>query len=164
MSDNLILIGMPGSGKSTAGVILAKLLGMDYLDTDLLIQKKTGMKLCDLIARKGIDGFLQTEEEVCRSIRTDHCVIATGGSVVYGKEAMTHLKAIGRIIYLSVDFPTLSGRLSSLRQRGVVLREGQSLRGLYDERVPLYEAYADQTVFEKGRSIEDTVSQIIAGL
>ncbi|MBO4798823.1 MAG: shikimate kinase [Candidatus Methanomethylophilaceae archaeon] len=164
MSDNLVLIGMPASGKSTAGVILAKLLGMDFLDTDLLIQKKTGMKLCDLIAWKGIDGFLQTEEEVCCSIRTDHCVIATGGSVVYGKEAMTHLKAIGRIIYLSVDFPTFSKRLSSVRSRGVVLREGQSLRELYEERVPLYEAYADQTVFERGQSVEDTVSQIIEGL
>ena len=137
--DNLILIGMPASGKSTVGVILAKVIGYDFIDSDLLIQKKEGMRLADIIKKKGIDGFLEVENEVNASIEASQCVIATGGSAVYGEEAMKHLREIGAVIYLQVDYSVIQKRLHNIRQRGVVLRQGQTLQDLYDERTVLYE-------------------------
>ena len=157
---NLVLIGMPASGKSTVGVILAKLIGFDFLDTDLLIQRAEKRRLAQIIETEGIDGFLETENRVNASVEADHCVIATGGSAVYGKEAMEHFGKIGHIVYLKVEYPQLARRLRNIKQRGVVLREGQTLRDLYDERTALYEKYADTIIEEEGEG-EDTVVQIL---
>ena len=154
---NLILTGMPASGKSTSGVILAKILGMDFLDSDLLIQKKAGKRLPEILAERGLSGFLALEEETVCGIGANQTVIATGGSVIYGRKAMRHLKTLGRVVYLEVPYELLEGRLMDIRQRGVVLRSGQTLRELYDERVPLYEEWADLTVSEEGRTLEETV-------
>ena len=141
--ENIVLIGMPGSGKSTVGVILAKVLGYTFVDSDLLIQKEEKQLLKDIIAREGQDGFLRIENRVNKSIDTEKSVIATGGSVVYCQEAMEHLKKIGTVIYLKLDYQILNRRLSNLIGRGVVLKKGQTLKDLYEERVPLYEKYAD---------------------
>ena len=158
--SNLILIGMPASGKSTAGVVLAKLLGYRFLDTDLLIQSREGSRLPEILADRGVDGFLATEEAACVSIQAEHCVIATGGSVVYSEAAMAHLKSLGCIVYLEVELETLTGRLRDIQSRGVVLRPGQTLAELYRERVILYEKYADLVVHEAGGTLEDTVMQV----
>ena len=162
--DNLILIGMPASGKSTVGVILAKVIGYDFIDSDLLIQKKEGMRLSEIISKKGIDGFIAVENEVNASIEASCSVIATGGSAIYGEEAMKHLREIGAIIYLQVDFKVIQKRLHNIRQRGVVLREGQSLQDLYEERCALYEKYADLIVREGRGEIEAVVARIIRTL
>ena len=158
--DNLILIGMPASGKSTAGVVLAKLLGYSFLDTDLFIQSREGSRLYEIIADRGIDGFLAAEEAACMSIQAGRTVIATGGSVIYSEEAMAHLKSLGCVVYLKVDYETLTGRLQDIRGRGVVLRPGQTLAELYEERAALYEKYADLVVSEAGGTLEDTVMDV----
>lgn len=160
MKNNIILIGMPTSGKSTVGVILAKLLGMDFVDSDLIIQKKTGKKLAEIIQDEGLDGFMNIEENVCCEIDSQDTVIATGGSVVYSKRAMEHFKTIGRIVYLKIDYDTLEERLHHTKQRGVVLRPGQTKKELYDERTVLYEKYADICVSEEGMGIEETVQKL----
>ena len=139
MKDNIVLIGMPGVGKSTVGVILAKMIGYQFTDVDLLIQKQEGKLLHEIIAEKGTDGFIEIEERVNASIEASHTIIATGGSVVYGKKAMEHLSCIGTVVYLKVPYDTLEKRLEDIKGRGVVLKEGQTLRTLYDERTPLYE-------------------------
>ena len=157
---NIILIGMPASGKSTVGVILAKLLGFDFIDTDLLIQRQTALHLSEIIQSQGLDAFLAVEEAACLSLYANHSVIATGGSVIYSANAMHHLKELGTIIYLSVDFKTLQSRLHDVRGRGVVLRPGQSLVDLYAERMPLYSQYADITVPEGQGSLEETVQAV----
>jgi shikimate kinase len=162
--DNLILIGMPASGKSTVGIILAKVMGYDFIDSDLLIQKKEGMRLSEIIAKKGIDGFIAVENEVNASIEASRSVIATGGSAIYGEEAMAHLREIGAIIYLQVDFKVIQKRLHNIRQRGVVLREGQTLHDLYEERCALYEKYADLIVREGKGEIEAVVARIVRTL
>ena len=160
MKNNIILIGMPTSGKSTVGVILAKLLGMDFVDSDLIIQKKTGKKLAEIIQDEGLDGFMNIEENVCCEIDSQDTVIATGGSVVYSERAMEHFKTLGRIVYLKIDFDTLEERLHHTKQRGVVLRPGQTKKELYDERTVLYEKYADICVSEEGMGIEETVQKL----
>ena len=157
---NLVLIGMPASGKSTVGVILAKVIGYDFIDTDILIQRAEKKRLPEIIKAVGVDGFLEVEERVCSSVEADRCVIATGGSVVYSEKAMRHLKKIGHIMYLKTDFETIRKRLGNIRQRGVALREGQTLRDLYEERVVLYEKYADTVVAEEG-DVEDVVVGIL---
>ena len=162
--DNLILIGMPASGKSTIGVILAKVIGYDFIDSDLLIQRREGMRLPEIIKNRGIDGFLAVENEVNASLEVSKTVIATGGSAVYGEEAMKHLREIGGIIYLQVDFGVIQKRLHNIRQRGVALREGQTLRDLYEERCVLYEKYADLIVREGKGEIEEVVARIVRTL
>ena len=157
---NLILIGMPASGKSTVGVILAKVIGYDFIDTDILIQKSQKKRLAQIIKEIGVDGFLEVENRVNASVEADHCIIATGGSAVYGEDAMRHFKEIGHIMYLKTDFETIRKRLGNIRQRGVALREGQTLRDLYDERTVLYEKYAD-TVIEESGDAEDVVVSIL---
>jgi shikimate kinase len=159
--DNLILIGMPASGKSTVGVILAKVIGYDFIDSDILIQREEGMRLAEIIEEKGIDGFIEVENRVNASLQASRSVIATGGSAVYGEEAMMHLREIGAIIYLQVDFDVIQRRLRNIRQRGVVLRKGQTLRDLYEERCELYEKYADLIVREGSGEIEEVVARII---
>ena len=157
---NLVLIGMPASGKSTVGVVLAKVIGYDFIDTDILIQRSEKKRLSQIIEDVGVDGFLQVENRVNATVEADHCVIATGGSAVYGEEAMRHFRKIGHIIYLKVDYETIRKRLRSIKQRGVALRDGQSLRDLYEERTALYEKYADTVIEEKGDA-EDVVVQIL---
>ena len=159
--DNIILIGMPASGKSTVGVILAKLLGYDFIDTDLLIQHREGRRLSRIIEDRGIDGFLDAEAAACLSLDARHSVIATGGSVVYSETAMAHLKDLGCIVYLEVDYDALTRRLHDIHDRGVVLRPGQTLHQLYLERVPLYRRYADLTVPEGEGTLEDTVQAVV---
>ena len=162
--QNIVLIGMPGVGKSTLGVVLAKELGYEFLDADLLIQKRENRLLKEIIAEDGVDGFLKIENDVNAGIQTDKAVIATGGSVIYGAEAMEHLKSIGTVVYLKLDYETLDSRLGSLKGRGVVLKDGQNLKSLYEERVPLYEKYADVTVDEYGLDLESTLIKLLEEL
>lgn len=157
---NIVLIGMPGVGKSTIGVILAKVLGYSFLDADLLIQEQEGKLLREIIEEKGTDGFIEVENRVNASIRADRAIIATGGSVVYGKEAMEHLKEIGRVVYLKVSYAILEKRLADIKGRGVVLKEGQTLETLFEERSKLYEQYADIEVSEEGLDVEQTVEKL----
>ena len=156
MKDNIVLIGMPGVGKSTVGVILAKMIGYQFTDADLLIQKQEGKLLHEIIA--------EIEERVNASIEASHTIIATGGSVVYGKKAMEHLSRIGTVVYLKVPYDTLEKRLEDIKGRGVVLKEGQTLRTLYDERTPLYEKYADIEISEDGLNVEQTVEKLLERL
>lgn len=162
--DNIVLIGMPGVGKSTIGVVLAKILGYKFIDADLVIQEKTGRLLKDIIAEDGIEEFIKIENAVNSSIHAKKTVIATGGSVIYGKEAMEHLSKIGTVVYLQLELPALSRRLGSLKKRGVVLKKGQTLKNLYDERIPLYEKYADIIINEHHCSIKKTVNKIVGEL
>lgn len=143
---NIILIGMPGCGKSTVGVVLAKTLGMRFCDADLVIQERTGRKLQDILDTDGLDAFLACEEEALLSLHTDNTVIATGGSAVYSAKAMAHLKAGGKAVYLYVSRGCVEKRLRNFSRRGVAIAEGMTLCDLYDERAPLYEKYADVTV------------------
>jgi len=158
---NIVLIGMPGVGKSTIGVILAKILGYQFIDSDLLIQNKEGKLLHEIINEQGLEAFVEIENNINTSIDLECCVIATGGSVVYGKEAMAHLKESGLIVYLKLPLPILKDRLGNIKTRGVVLREEQTLDELYEERSPLYEKYADITVEEKNQTIEETIQVIV---
>lgn len=158
--DNIILIGMPGSGKSTAGVVLAKFLGYEFIDTDLIIQEKTGKLLHEIIAQEGSDGFKKIEEDVNTSLSCHKAVIAPGGSVIYEEKAMQHFKEIGTVVYLKLPYKTLESRLGNLKARGVVLKDGQTLRDLYNERVPYYEKYADFAVEETGLNVESTIQKI----
>lgn len=162
--NNIVLIGMPGSGKSTVGVILAKVLGYEFIDADLVIQKEEKRLLKEIIAQEGQEGFLEIENRVNASIRASRSVIATGGSVVYCREAMEHLKEIGTVVYLKLEYHVLKKRLGNLRGRGVVLKDGQTLKDLYDERVPLYEKYADLTVDEENLGAEETLQKILNSL
>jgi shikimate kinase len=159
--DNIILIGMPGVGKSTVGVILAKVLGYQFIDADLVIQQEEKRLLREIIEEEGEAGFLKVENRVNASLQAERAVIATGGSVVYCREAMKHLKEIGTVIYLELSYDALKRRLGNLKGRGVVLKEGQDLRGLYEERVPLYEKYADLTINEKNLDVEGTLQKIL---
>lgn len=161
---NIVLIGMPGVGKSTIGVILAKVLGYSFLDADLLIQEQEGKLLREIIEEKGTDGFIEVENRVNASIRADRAIIATGGSVVYGKEAMEHLKEIGRVVYLKVSYAILEKRLADIKCRGVVLKKGQTLETLFEERSKLYEQYADIEVSEDGLDVEQTVEKLVEAL
>ena len=159
---NVVLIGMPGSGKSTVGVVLAKKLGYRFLDSDLVIQETCGKLLYQLIDEKGEAGFLMLENEINASIIADHTVIATGGSAVYGKDAMSHFCKMGQIVYLKLPYEELKERLGDLHERGVVLKEGYTLLDLYEERVPLYERYAGLVIECSGKSIRQVVEEIAA--
>lgn len=158
--NNIILVGMPGAGKSTVGVVLAKIRGCRFLDSDLLIQEKYDALLHELIAKYGTEGFWKIEEEVNASIRTRRTVIATGGSVIYGPAAMAHFKEIGTIVYLKLSCETIRGRLGDLNKRGVTLRSGQTLDDLYRERVPLYEKYADITIDCEKKKIREIAEEL----
>lgn len=157
---NIVLIGMPGSGKSTVGVVLAKSIGYDFLDSDLEIQAREGRKLHEIISGNGLEDFLKIEEAVNASFVVEHTVIATGGSAVYGQRAMEHLKEIGSVIYLKLPYEEIRHRLGDLNQRGVAMRSGQSLFDLYEERVVLYEKYADKTIECFHKEIREIVAEI----
>ena len=161
---NIILIGMPTSGKSTVGVILAKILGYRFVDADIVIQEKEGRRLSKIIEEEGVDAFVEIENSINAGIEAQNNVIATGGSVVYGKEAMEHYSKIGTIVYLRVSFDTLQKRLHHAKQRGVVMRQGQTLFTLYEERTVLYEKYADITVDEGDSSLEEVVEKAVDAL
>lgn len=157
---NIVLIGMPGAGKSTIGVLLAKSMLMDFVDTDLLIQKKCSESLCGIIAAKGIDEFLKIENDViCESV-FENSVVATGGSAVYGEEAMAKLRADGVAVYLKLSPEELVRRIDNIHTRGIAMKEGTSIADLYAERAPLYEKYADITVECEGLTPEQCVEAI----
>ena len=163
--ENIVLIGMPGSGKSTLGVLLAKALGRGFIDTDLLIQVKAGNRLQALLNQRGVDAFLDLECETVCEARGENAVIATGGSVVYREAAMAHLRQNGALVYLSLPYEEILRRVKNLPTRGVALREGQTLRDLYDERAPLYERYADLRFSPApGASMEASVAALAARL
>ena len=161
MKDNLIFIGMPAVGKSTVGIVVAKRLGMRFVDADLLIQEQEKKLLREIIAEVGEEGFLKIENQVNAEVEEENSVISPGGSVVYCEEAMRHYKEIGTIVYLKASYQTIKRRIRNPKKRGVVLREGQSLRDLYNERVPYFEKYADITVCEDGCRIEETIENVI---
>lgn len=158
---NLILIGMPGSGKSTAGVLCAKGLLKNFFDTDLLIQNLQHRRLQEMIDTDGADAFLKIEEEAILTMAIDGTVIATGGSVVYSEKAMGHLKKMGLVIYLHLDYETMMSRIQNVSTRGVVLRKGNTLLEMYEERLPLYQRYADLTIDCSERTVEETVKDIM---
>ena len=164
MKENLIFIGMPAVGKSTVGIVVAKRLGMNFIDSDLLIQEQEGKLLREIIAEVGDDGFLKIENQVNRDIQCENAVISPGGSVIYCEEAMEHLKSIGKVIYLKLSLESLSKRLGNLKGRGVLLKDGQSLKDLYEERVPLYEKYADITIDEEGKDLEASLQALLETL
>lgn len=157
---NIVLIGMPSAGKSTIGIILAKVLGYQFLDSDLLIQEKEKSLLKDIINKRGIDGFLAIENQINSEIDAVNTVIATGGSVIYGKEAMEHLRKTGIVVYIKLTLQTITDRLGNIKQRGVVLRKGQDLKSLYEERCPLYEKYAHVTVDGENLNTEELMEKI----
>lgn len=148
--DNITLIGMPASGKSTVGVLLAKRLGYSFVDVDIVIQEQEGRLLKEIIAEEGQEGFLHVENRVNAELSVHNSVIAPGGSVIYGKEAMEHLKKISTVVYLKLSYEAVEERLGNLTDRGVVLKDGMTLKDLYEERIPYYEQYADITVDETG--------------
>ena len=157
---NIVLIGMPGCGKSTVGVLLAKAMGMAFVDTDVVFQAKEGRTLQRIIEEIGIDAFLAREEEAILSLSCDKTVIATGGSVVYGQRAMKRLHEGGVVVYIRLPYAQIERRLSNLATRGVTLREGQTLYDLYEERIPLYEKEADVVLDAVDLQIEQTVEAI----
>ena len=159
-NNNIVLIGMPGAGKSTVGVVLAKNMGLRFLDSDICIQEQEKCLLHEIIARDGLDGFIEVENRVNASLTVENSVIATGGSVVYGKEAMQHLKQIGKVVYLQLPFEEIKERLGDLTKRGVAVRNGQTLQALYEERTPLYEKYADVVVDCHNKAIREIVTEI----
>lgn len=155
------MIGMPGAGKSTVGVVLAKKMGYAFVDADLVIQSREGKLLHEIISERGVEGFWKVEESVGESMEVDKTVVATGGSAVYGERAMRHYRQIGTVVYLSLPLEEIRDRLGDLAERGVTLKEGQDLESLYAERLPLYERYADLTVDCGGLSIREIVGQIV---
>ena len=158
---NIVLIGMPGCGKSTVGVLLAKAVGKAFIDTDVVLQAKEGRKLQAMINDIGIEAFLRKEQDAILSLQCSDTVIATGGSVIYGNDAMKHLHNNGIVVYIRLPYSVIERRLSNLATRGVTLRDGQTLLDLYNERIPLYEASADVICDASGYEIEQTVSRIM---
>lgn len=162
--NNIIFIGMPAVGKSTVGVVLAKRLGYRFVDTDILIQEKEGKLLKEIIAEKGVKGFLEVEDRINASVEAERTVISPGGSIVYCEKAMKHYKEIGTVVYLKISYDIINRRLKNARNRGVVLRDGQTFRDLYEERTALFEKYADVTVCEDGLNLEETLDKVMAVL
>ncbi|MBQ8821403.1 MAG: shikimate kinase [Lachnospiraceae bacterium] len=157
---NIVLIGMPGAGKSTVGVVLAKKLGYRFIDSDLVIQEKYGKLLHELIEEHGVEGFWKLENDVNASFSVEKAVIATGGSAVYGREAMEHLRKIGTVVYLQLSYGEIEERLGDLNARGVTLKPGQDLEALYGERTPMYEKYAHITVPCDNKMLREIVKEI----
>ncbi len=157
---NIVLIGMPGCGKSTVGVILAKVMGMEFCDTDIVIQQKEGRKLQEIIDTDGNDAFLKCEENALVSLDINGAVVATGGSAVYSDAAMKHLKENGIVVYLKVSEDEIERRLADFAARGVAIKDGMTVRDLYNERIPLYEKYADITVAGEGWDIPAVIGKI----
>lgn len=164
MKKNIIFIGMPASGKSTIGVVVAKRLGYDFIDADLLIQKQEGCLLKDIIKEKGIEGFLEIEDQVNSEIEAEGAVISPGGSVVYCENAMRHFKEIGTIVYLQSSYNTIKKRIGDAAKRGVVLKEGQTLKNLYEERKVLFEKYADIIICTDSLTLDQSIGKVVKSL
>lgn len=163
--SNIILIGMPGSGKSTVGVLLAKALGYSFEDVDLVISRRAGKPLQRILDEDGLDSFLTLEEAVGSTLAADHTVIATGGSMVLSEAAMAHLQTMGMVVYIDVPFAEIERRVTNIRTRGIAFHKNETLADVYRERQPLYERYAAMTVKVKpGDTIEDTVDNFIEQL
>ena len=163
--DNIILVGMPSCGKSTLGRILSKELQYDFLDTDEVIIRQNGCPLRDILDARGVDGFVAVEEAAVCSVQAEKTVIATGGSVVYSEKAMEHLKKMGKVVYLCLTFDEMERRLGDLHARGVAIAPGATLQDLYNERVPLYEKYADITVnIRNGNSVRQSMQNLLQKL
>lgn len=160
MKSNITMIGMPSSGKSTIGVLLAKRLGYSFVDVDIVIQEKEGRLLKEIISTEGMDGFLAVENRVNAGLDVKKSVIAPGGSVIYGAEAMEHLKEISEVVYLKMSYEEMEKRIGNVVDRGVALKDGMTLRDLYNERVPYYEKYADIVIDEEGMAPGDTVDAL----
>lgn len=160
VKSNIVLIGMPGCGKSTAGILLAKALGKDFLDTDVVMQAREGRFLQQILDEEGIDAFLERECRAVCSVQTQNTVIATGGSVVYGARAMEHLRENGRIVYIRLPYEEVVRRIHNLSSRGVALRPGETLEDEYARRCPLYERYADLTLDGAGSTLEESVDRL----
>lgn len=158
---DIILIGMPGAGKSTVGVILAKTLGMQFIDTDIQIQQQTGRRLQEILDEDGPDAFRQMEEEAILSLHACHSVIATGGSVIWSRAAMEHLKSLGVVVYLEISFSGMERRIRNITTRGIVLLPNQTLREMYNSRVPFYEQYADITIPCSDKDPESLIVEIL---
>jgi shikimate kinase len=159
--ENIILIGMPACGKSTIGVVLAKTMGMKFLDTDLLIQEREGALLQDLINTKGDGYFKKVEEYILRSINVENTIISTGGSAIYYSKAIEHFKKNGKVVYIKVSYDTIENRLNDITTRGITMAPGETLKELYDKRVPIYEASADIIVETDCLSVEQAIEKII---
>ena len=157
---NITLIGMPGSGKSTIGERVARETGMTFIDVDKVIIEKTGMTLAEIIARDGNDGFRAVENRINAELDVDNAVLAPGGSVIYGEEAMAHLREISTVIYLKIDREALEKRLGDLKARGVSMAPGQTFADLYNERCPLYEKYAHVVIDTNRRTMYDVVKLV----
>lgn len=162
--NNIILIGMPGSGKSTIGVVLAKVLGYQFIDTDLIIQKEEGKLLWQIIEEKGVEEFIRIEDRINSNVHVSKSVIAPGGSAIFGDNAMKHFQEIGTIVYLDVDYPILKRRVGNFERRGVILRHGNSFHDIYTERLPYYHKYAHVKISENNLNISQTVSAIVDAL
>ena len=160
--NNIILIGMPGAGKSTIGVVLAKKIGYEFIDSDIVIQNRYKKILQELINEYGTDGFEKIENDVNKSLNPQNSVIATGGSAIYGKEAMEHFDSIGTVVYLNLPYEEIEQRLGNLEERGVTIKKGQTLKDLYNERIPLYKKYANLTIDCQGKTIREIVEEISA--
>ena len=158
--QNIILIGMPGSGKSTCGVIAAKILLKNFFDTDLLLQGLEQSRLQELIDSRGEEYFFSAEENAILSLKLEATVIATGGSVIYSDKAMRHLKELGKVIFLHLSYEEMLGRINDLTTRGIVVKNGSTLLDMYNERLPLYEKYADVIIECNGNTVEETVEKI----
>ncbi|MGO4698196.1 shikimate kinase [Paenibacillus sp. 2TAB26] len=161
---NIVLLGMSGAGKSTLGVLLAKALGMDFIDTDLVIQQQEGRLLQEIIDHDGIVKFMEIEEKIVSELKLKNCVISTGGSVIYSNKAMNALKQVGQIVYLHVPYEEIQKRLINITTRGIVMKKGNSLKDVYEERLPLYMKYSDKTFDCSNKDIERCVSEIIESM
>lgn len=158
---NIILIGMPGSGKSSVGVVIAKTLGMNFVDVDLLIQNRENALLQDILDKVGMDRFLELEADAVCSIEAENAVIAPGGSAVLCERGAKHLKNLGTLVYLKTDVSDLESHLKNLSSRGVARKPGQTIADVYRYRAPFYEKYADITVSTAGQSLDETIGKVL---
>ncbi len=162
--ENIILIGMPSCGKTTIGTELSKKIGYGYIDSDSVIVAREGMRLPQIIEAKGREGFLDIEAKVNAELCANRCVIATGGSVIYRDYAMQKLRALGKLVYLELTYETVESRLGNLKERGVAIKEGFTLRDLYEERKVLYERYADISVRLDGKTVSESVEAVVKAI
>ncbi len=164
MQSNVVLIGMPGSGKSTCGVVAAKMLLKNFFDTDLLIQNLEGASLQSIINDNGTRYFESAEEKAILSLDIQGTVIATGGSVIYSDKAMEHLKSLGKIIYLHLEYEQMCSRINNMSTRGILMKNGETLRDMYNERLPLYKKWADVTIDCNNGTVESTAYSIVSAV